>query len=727
MLCICDRTTLRLGGRRWSRLKPLAVAFAGAVLLLFTPSVYAAPLDFAVVTGNYDSSQDAFPDDATNNWLDTTQTNVSVIPVSIPSPTLISVPLSSDDVFVRNGGTATISSATNGTGAVSNLTFNVGAPRTLVTDDGTTIFQNEVGGNGTVNMTGGTLAGSGAIGLTMKLGGTGLAAAGSPVFAGTFNQSGGTVNMSVGSSSGSTSSTLVIGNGTFSNSPTSLYKMTGGILTMVYQAGGNRGINVRSGTFDMSSGTIKNTEADGTGNYDQGWMQVSTVAGNANGALLSAGHNVAYAKFSGNAIVDTHQGLRVTPNNRAEGYVTVSGNASLKMGNDLQLAANAGTAGSVDAAYGQMDMSGGYVQVGQYTALATTFDKKFIIGDAGRGVFNMTGGNVLVGDQLRLSNNAVSSAAMTMQDPAGGPTGVPFSVTARNVETRNASTTDTSLTSNVTINSDDARFIQTNIYNTGTNLLETGTFRIGSQGKSTFEIDKGDVRVGQVATLPSGTDTSPGTVDLANSVNSRATLILAGGKLTIGGNVTRTNTQVATTPVVNLTGGQLIIDPKSSSPTGMSWLLDFTGAGSEITTRPNALLQVNVGDNTHPGNFEMNGGSWDLDIGPGAGFLAAGSDRFFLGNTVTLGTGKLTSGTLNLNYLSGYVPAIGDSRTIVRALAGGSVTLGSVAINAPGGDQHWVASVNGLDIRLTYVPEPTSIGLTAVGLILGMFGMRRRS
>ena len=69
-------------------------------------------------------------------------------------------------------------------------------------------------------------------------------------------------------------------------------------------------------------------------------------------------------------------GIRVAPNNRAEGYVTVSGTASLKLGNDLQLAANAGTAGSVDAAYGQMDMSGGYLQVGQYTTYCRPLRKE---------------------------------------------------------------------------------------------------------------------------------------------------------------------------------------------------------------------------------------------------------------------------------------------------------------------------------------------------------------
>ena len=207
--------------------------------------------------------------------------------------------------------------------------------------------------------------------------------------------------------------------------------------------------------------------------------------------------NTAYANFSGNAVVDVHHGIRVAPNNRADGFVTISGNANLKLGNDLQLAANAGTAGSVDAAYGQLDMSGGYLQVGQYTTAAGHFDKKFIVGDAGRGVFTQTGGTVLVGDELRMSNNAVSSALFTMKDPVGGPTGVPFTFTAKNVETRQNATTDTTLNSDVLIDSPDATFIQTNMVHPVSGTVLAGVTRIGGSGKSTFEIRQGKVLLGQ--------------------------------------------------------------------------------------------------------------------------------------------------------------------------------------------------------------------------------------
>jgi hypothetical protein len=695
------------------------VAFAGTVLL-FVPSVRAATIDWNVNPGpaNYDSALD--PDaGATPNWIDTTQAVPAAPPAVPPTNAPVGIPAAGDDAVVRNGGIAEITSA------ISNLSFNVGVNRTLYTDDGTNIIQTEVGGNGTVNMIGGSLTGSGANGLQLSLGGTGLASAGSPTFTGTFNQSGGIVSSTV---SGNPGSIIRIGNQSATSTPTSVYNLSGtGQIVLVTGAGNNTGINVRNGTFNMTGGSIINQEPVGSDAYNQRFMHVAVTSGPGNGPIGSPNHATAYANFSGGT-VDVHNGIRVAPNNRSEGYVTISGTASLKLGSDLQLAANAGTAGSVDAAYGQLDMSAGYLQVGQYTTVAGTFDKKFIIGDAGRGVFTMTGGNVLVGDQLRMSNNAVSSALFTMKDPVGGPTGVPFTFTAKNVETRNASTLDATLNSDVLIDSDDARFIQTNLVNSGTGLTLTGAARIGGQGKSTFEIKRGQVWFGQAAVL--GVDQGINT-DLSNSASSRATLKLSGGKLTLGASIVRTNTTPATFPVITLTGGQLVLDSTSATPTSMNWQADLPITGTQLITRPNALMTLNVGSGTTlPGNFSMTSGSWNIDMSPGVGAQDNLQDKIVMGYTTVPATGSLTGGTLNLNYLSGYVPQIGDSRLIVRAAAAGGSSLGAISINAPGGDPNWTAVLaNGnRDIRLVYgVPEPSSCVLAAVGLMMGLIGVRRKS
>src|SRR6188472_557346 len=111
MLRICDSAPLQLAGRHRPRLKSLWAVFAAALLL--NPSfVRAATIDWNVAgTANYDSALD--PDaGATPNWIDTTQSNTTTIPVSIPSNAPVGIPGNNDDAAVRNGGTVEITSAT---------------------------------------------------------------------------------------------------------------------------------------------------------------------------------------------------------------------------------------------------------------------------------------------------------------------------------------------------------------------------------------------------------------------------------------------------------------------------------------------------------------------------------------------------------------------------------------------------------------------------------------
>jgi hypothetical protein len=182
-----------------------------------------------------------------------------------------------------------------------------------------------------------------------------------------------------------------------------------------------------------------------------------------------------------------------------------------------------------------------------------------------------------------------------------------------------------------------------------------------------------------------------------------------------------------TAPTVNLTGGTLVLNPAASP--GL-WQADFNNQGSTIIEKLNAVIQTTVGDTTHPGNFAMSSGAWNIDIASNA--VATGADRFVTGFAGS--TGSLTGGSLNLNYISGYSPTVGDSIMIVRVPATGSVALNApgVTINAPGGDPNWsvqtatVGSTN-FDLRLVYVPEPSSCVLGAVGLMMGLAGFRRRS
>src|SRR4029079_4266871 len=103
----------------------------------------------------------------------------------------------------------------------------------------------------------------------------------------------------------------------------------------------------------------------------------------------------------------------------------------------------------------------------------------------------------------------------------------------------------------------------------------------------------------------------------------------------------------------------------------------------------------------------------DIDMTPGVGSQDTFQDRIIMAFTGAGGpaTASLTGGTINLNYLGGYVPQIGDSRLILRSATGGVSTLsaGSITVNAPGGDI-WVPVLanSNRDIRLQFVPEPGS-------------------
>ena len=106
----------------------------------------------------------------------------------------------------------------------------------------------------------------------------------------------------------------------------------------------------------------------------------------------------------------------------------------------------------------------------------------------------------------------------------------------------------------------------------------------------------------------------------------------------------------------------------------------------------------------------MSSGSLNIDI---SGHAGTNLDRFNL--PFAGATASLTGGTINLNYISGYTPSIGDSMRLIIAPASGSVTLNpaAVTINSVGDyGGAWTVQTVGNDIRLVYVPEPASCSTT---------------
>jgi hypothetical protein len=680
MLRICDWTTLRLRVRSWSFAKPLAVAVAGTVLL-FAPSARAATIDFNVANGNYDSSLDVFPDDATVNWIDTTFAPAGpggVPPAVLPTNAPVSVPATTDDAYVRNNGTVIISQ--NQTA----LSFRIGASRSMLDPgDPTNTATIEVGLPGTLNWTGGNITG-GASGPVLRVGERDNTT--NTNFTGTVNQSGGKISLIASGSA------LTIGANGTTPTPTSVYNlMPGGTIGVVVASNGNNGINVRNGTFNMTGGSIVDDTAAAT--FGQRAMTISSASGTATDGTAQ---NVATANISGGTW-DTRGGIRMAASSSSSGYLNISGTANIWIRDDLNMCNNA------TSCYAELNMSGGSLKIGD-TTLAQ--EKNLIVGDRATGVMNLSGGTVSVNNQLRIGNDVAGTGTVTI---TGG------SMTVRTLDLRvNAPTLGTFPDAKLIIDGANASFTQAH-------TASVGSTSIGSTGIGLFEIRQGTAVLGGLGPLATG-----GAVELAKNLTSRATLNVKGGKLTIQGTLAKT-TVAAPDPVINLTGGTLELNPAAAS-TSVTWQTNFNNQGTDVILRTGQMLLVNLGDATHNGNFSMSSGSLNLDLVTNT---LAGADRFaaqFAG-----ATGSLTGGTLNLNYLSGYTPTPGIELFIVRTPLTGGVTLNApaVTINAPGGDPNWylktVTTGTNHEIRLAYVPEPSSCILVAVGLMAGLCGSRRRS
>jgi hypothetical protein len=590
-------------------------------LVLGVASEAVAVLDFQVATGAYN---------VPGNWIDYVSGDTSTVPTD------------GYEAVVRNGGTLNITAA-DGNASADLIRIGAGP---LGTDPVGPPFY---GGTGTLNFTGGNILGD-TFGPRLNVGQRD--STNDINYTGIVNQSGGKISLNT------PLAFLVVGPSGTTPTPTSVYNLSGGTIGVTAGSGNtNNGINVRNGTFNMTGGSIISDDNPVTPSQSQRAMTLSTASGPAG----AGNENLAYANFSGGTVY-TYGGFRVGNSANAKAYVTISGNADLHFrAVDMQLASNATNS------YGQVDMSGGSLKVGDPTI---SQQRRLIIGDSGTGVFNLSGGTVNLYNSLVVANNSTSKG--TLYQTGGTLTVVSFEMN------RNGGTWDLN-TENATaiIDGPSAVFTQQNFSST-----VTGQTTIGKFGNGRFEVRQGQANLREI--LPS------------ENPQSRATIAVTGGILRVQDALNRTNTDAATIPNIILTGGEL----EFTTPGGiMQWQAGIELQGTDFDPKPLAVLQTNIGNETRPGNFALNTGSvWDLDIASNT--LFGGADWVAVNN----GTVALNGGVLNIHQIGGYTPVAGDTVTIARDLLG-SITLDSGAVTVS--NPNWVLQTNATNktIELKYSPS----------------------
>lgn len=158
--------------------------------------------------------------------------------------------------------------------------------------------------------------------------------------------------------------------------------------------------DLRIGNGDGGDGTLNHSA--GTLNTSGNWAFIG-----ANGSASNP--SVGRYNLSGSAIfnntpallVGTEGGPHPDPNNRNEGYITVSGNALMEVG--------AVNLGHNNGGYGQLDQTGGTVEVANW----------FNIGENdAEGEYNISGGSLNVFSELNVGQNGGAKGALNISGTA---------------------------------------------------------------------------------------------------------------------------------------------------------------------------------------------------------------------------------------------------------------------------------------------------------------------
>jgi hypothetical protein len=545
--------------------------------------------------------------------------------------------------FIQTGGVNTINSggyADLGYGTATTGTYALSGSGSLILNSSAMLYVGGGGGTGLFNQTGGALSGSA---------GT-LIVGESPGAAGTYNLSGGSINLN----------TEEIGwYNTAGN--TALFAQTGGTNTIVTSGSLALGVNPStSGTYTLSgSGSlILGTDAtltvgdEGAGIFTQTGGALSGSAGtlivgespgsagtynlSGSGALTfdvesigdqnATGNTALFAQTGGTNTISTLGFLTIGLNASASGTYTLSGSGSLILGSNATLT----------------------------------------IGNRGAGTFTQSGGAVSGSAAvLVVGNSSGSSGAYNL---SGGTLSALYEIVGF---------------ANVAGNT--AQFIQTGGVNTispggyadlGYRTATTGTYALSGSGS---------LILGSGATLTVG---NAGTGIFTQT----------GGAVSGSGATVTVGYAVGSSGVYNLSGGYLTAGTENvgdSNSTGNIALFAQTGGTNEVTGAGNLYIGYN---SSSSGTYTLSGtGTLDLDSGAtltvgnnGAGiFTQGGGVVSGSGGTLIVGNTGGSSGTYNLS---------GGSLTASTEQIGEANTAGNTALFAQTGGTNTVSASGNLAI-----------------------------
>jgi autotransporter-associated beta strand protein len=484
------------------------------------------------------------------------------------------------------------------------------------------------GGNGTLNISGGSLAasrnfrvgnegGTGTINITgglLAIGGTDDMFIGRDKGTAIFNQSGGVVDFN---------HNTFIANGNNQSDPTSgTYNLSAGVLNVKREfVIGREGVSA-TGTLNMTGGTITKT--------GDGWMLV--------------GHNNAkgFVVQSGGTISANNELYIGNENSGAQGTYTLSGTGALNVAKETAVGRQGGT-GLLSQSAGTITLSNN-LYVGQSSGSTGTYNisgssvlnvgRDFVIGrEGGTGALNMTGGTITkTGDEKFLvgHNNGTGTVVQS-----GG------TITANNelyIGNENSGAQGT-----YTLSGTGAL----NVANEVVVGRESGTGILNVDGGTMTTTGNGNMYIGR----RNGTGTLNQTAGVISVIKEfgvgtrddnkigTGTYNLSGGSLSASNNIF-IGKELGSSGTLNMTGGILGTSDRLQIGHNQS-----TGVVSQSGGTVNVQNDVYVGNENNASSV----GTYTLS---GTGVLNVGNE-VIVGRDNGTGTLNLNGGTVNANKISG--------------------------------------------------------------------------